>query len=79
MLFFSVARGDHKEVREMIVAAFGCNVAWRVVDAVFYLMHRFSEQGQGILRRILLILEPFWRTTGPDKIFESRQDCLAIR
>jgi len=48
----------------MIVAAFGCNVAWRVVDAVFYLMHRFSEQGQGILRRILLILEPagFWRT-----------------
>ena len=56
----------------MIVAAFGCNVAWRVADAVFYLMHRFSEQGQGILRRILLILEPFWRTTGPDKIFKSR-------
>ena len=64
----------------MIVAAFGCNVAWRV-DAVFYLMHRFSEQGQVILRRILLILKPagFWRTTDPDKIFESRQDCLTIR
>ena len=45
MLFFIVARGDHKEVREMIVAAFGCNVAWRVVDAVFYLMHRFSQRG----------------------------------
>ena len=42
----------------MIVAAFGCNVAWRVAHAVFYLIHRFSEQGQGILRRILLILEP---------------------
>ena len=57
----------------MIVAAFGCNVAWRV-DAVFYLMHRFSEQGQDILRRILLILKPagLWRTTGPDKIFKSR-------
>ena len=41
----------------MIVAAFGCNVAWRVVDAVFYLMHRFSEQAQGVLRRILVILE----------------------
>jgi len=58
----------------MVVAAFGCKVAWRVVDAVFYLMHRFSEQGQVILRRILLILAPagFRRTTGPDKIFESR-------
>jgi hypothetical protein len=58
ILFFSVARGDRK--------AFGCNVACRVVDAVFYLMHRFSERGQGILRRILLILEPagFWPTTG---------------
>ena len=65
----------------MIVAAFGCKAAWRVIDAVFYLMHRFTEEGQGILRRILLILEPagFWRTTGPDKIFESRQDCLTIR
>jgi len=62
----------------MIVAAFGCNVAWRVVDAVFYPMHRFGEQGQGFLRRILLILKPagFWRTTDPDKIFEPRQDCL---
>ena len=38
----------------MIVAAFGCNVAWRVADAVFYLMHRFSEQGQGILRAYLV-------------------------
>jgi VIT1/CCC1 family predicted Fe2+/Mn2+ transporter len=33
----------------MIFAALGCNLVWGVVDAVFYLMLRFAEQGRGIL------------------------------
>ena len=46
---FGVARASQEGVREMIVAALGCNLAWGVVDAAFYLMSRFDEQGRGIL------------------------------
>jgi VIT1/CCC1 family predicted Fe2+/Mn2+ transporter len=45
---FSVVRGGSTEVREMLVGALGCNVAWGFIDAVFYLMARLSEQGQGL-------------------------------
>jgi VIT1/CCC1 family predicted Fe2+/Mn2+ transporter len=33
----------------MLLAALGCNVAWGVIDAVFYLLQRFGEQGRGIV------------------------------
>lgn len=46
---FGVARASQEGVREMIFAALGCNLAWGVIDAVFYLMQRFDEQGRGIL------------------------------
>jgi hypothetical protein len=41
-------------------------------------MSLLLNKRRAFLRRILLILG-FWRTTGLDKIFESRQDCLTIR
>ena len=46
---FSVAKAERKDVDTMLLAALGCNLAWGVIDAVFYFMARFSEQGQGIL------------------------------
>jgi len=46
---FSVAKADQRQVRAMFLAALGCNLAWGAIDAVFYLMGRFSEQGHGIL------------------------------
>ena len=46
---FGVARASQEGVREMIFAALGCNLVWGVIDAVFYLMQRFDEQGRGIL------------------------------
>lgn len=46
---FSVAQADQKQVHDMLLAALGCNLAWGAIDAVFYLMGRFSEQGRGIL------------------------------
>ena len=46
---FGVAQAERKDVRAMLLAALGCNLAWGVIDAVFYLMARFSEQAQGIL------------------------------
>jgi len=47
---FSVAGAGHEEVRTMLIGALGCNLAWGIIDAVFYLMGSFSALGQGILR-----------------------------
>lgn len=47
---FSVAGAGREEVRTLLVGALGCNLAWGMIDAVFYLMGSFSAFGQGILR-----------------------------
>jgi len=46
---FSVAGAGRTEIRKMLLAALGCNLAWGVIDAVFYLMSCLSEQGHRIL------------------------------
>jgi VIT family len=46
---FGIAEGHRIQVHELLLAALGCNLAWGAIDAVFYLMTRFSEKGQGIL------------------------------
>jgi hypothetical protein len=46
---FSVVGAGRTEVREMLLAALGCNLAWGIIDAVFYLMSCLSEHGHGIL------------------------------
>jgi hypothetical protein len=46
---FSVLGANRREVRNMLLAALGCNLAWGVIDAVFYLLQRFGEQGRGIV------------------------------
>ena len=51
---FSVVQAQRKGVRAMLVAALGCNLAWGVIDAVFHLMVRFSEQGHGIVALLAL-------------------------
>ena len=45
---FSALKADRKQVREMLLGAVGCNFAWGAIDAVFYLLARFSEQGRGM-------------------------------
>jgi hypothetical protein len=49
-----VARADHLQVREMLIGALGCNLAWGVIDGIMYLMSSVSERGHNIkvLRRI---------------------------
>ena len=47
---FSVAGAGREEVRTTLVGALGCNLAWGIIDAVFYLMGCFSAQGHGILQ-----------------------------
>jgi len=46
---FSVAGAGREEVRTMLWGALGCNLAWGIIDAVFYLMDCFSARGRAIL------------------------------
>ncbi len=45
---------ERSDVRELLWAALGCNVAWGIVDAVMYLMNVMLERGHGVktIRRI---------------------------
>ena len=46
---FSATAARREDVRSMLVAALGCNLAWGIIDAVFYLMGCFSELGHNRL------------------------------
>src|SRR5499426_1584435 len=41
----SVATADHMQIRTMLIAALGCNLAWGIIDAGMYLMARLGERG----------------------------------
>jgi VIT1/CCC1 family predicted Fe2+/Mn2+ transporter len=40
----SVADAGRDDVRAMLIGALGCNIAWGIIDAIFYLMDCLSEQ-----------------------------------
>lgn len=44
----SVAESGHAEIREMFVAALGCNLAWGLVDAVMYLVRTATARGKSL-------------------------------
>jgi hypothetical protein len=44
----SVAEAGHEDVRAMLVAALGCNIAWGVIDGVLYLMGAFAGKGRSL-------------------------------
>ena len=46
---FSVAEAGRQDVRSMLLSAFGCAVAWGIIDAIFYLMDSFARRRHGIL------------------------------
>jgi hypothetical protein len=46
---FSAAQAGRADIREMLLGALGCNLAWGIIDGVMYLMACLSERGQGIL------------------------------
>jgi hypothetical protein len=45
----SVYEAGREDVRTMLVGALGCNLAWGIIDAVFYLMGCLAERGRGLL------------------------------
>lgn len=68
---FSVGQVGRKDIRHIPLAALGCNLAWGVIDAVFYLMARFSEQGKGIVA-----LQALRKTADPKEAQEIIGDAL---
>jgi len=42
----SVAESGREEIRSMLAAALGCNVAWGLVDAVMYLVRTVTDRGR---------------------------------
>jgi hypothetical protein len=44
----SVAESGRDDVRVMLIGALGCNLAWGIIDGLFYLMDCMSEKGQAL-------------------------------
>jgi hypothetical protein len=67
----SVAEAGHSEVRTMLIGALGCNLAWGVIDGVFYLMGCLAERGHGVLT-----FQAVRRETDPQKAQQLISDAL---
>ena len=46
----SVNRAGREEVRTLLIAALGCNLAWGIIDGVMHLVRRFAERGIAIAK-----------------------------
>lgn len=44
----SIADSGRDDVRAMLIGALGCNLAWGIIDGIFYLMAVFAEKSQGL-------------------------------
>ena len=88
----SIATAGQNEVRTVMLAALGCNLAWGLVDAVMYLVRTLTERGRnGALARKIIdadrdtahrligaALPPHVATiTGPDEVEGMRRRLLA--
>jgi VIT1/CCC1 family predicted Fe2+/Mn2+ transporter len=56
-LSISVASDGRAEIKSLLWAALGCNLAWGIVDAVMYLMSRLLQKGHGysVLKKLKTI------------------------
>jgi hypothetical protein len=56
----SVYEAGREDVRTMLVGALGCNLAWGIIDAVFYLMGCLAEKGRDLatLRSVRQAADP---------------------
>lgn len=50
----SVVTADRTQIRTMLIAALGCNIAWGIIDAGMYVMARLAERGSNawLLREV---------------------------
>jgi hypothetical protein len=77
LTFTCTVSGTHAhrdDVRRMLFAALGCNLAWGIIDAVFYLLGMLSERGH-----ILITLRaPRMRLALPMPIESSPMPCYLL-
>jgi VIT1/CCC1 family predicted Fe2+/Mn2+ transporter len=45
---FSIAEAGRVEIRQMLFAALGCNLAWGIIDAIMYLMACLADRARAI-------------------------------
>src|SRR5436190_918267 len=45
----SVAEAGRAQIRDMFVAALGCNLAWGLVDAIMYLVRTVTDRGRSLM------------------------------
>ena len=57
----SVAQAGRDEIRTMLIGALGCNLAWGLIDGLFYLMGSLADKGQNLMTYIAV------RTTNDPK------------
>ncbi|HET6565988.1 MAG TPA: VIT1/CCC1 transporter family protein [Xanthomonadales bacterium] len=50
----SVAEAGRDDVRAMLIGALGCNLAWGIIDGVFFMMSSLAEKGGALLRLLQL-------------------------
>ena len=89
----SIATADRSEVRTVLVAALGCNLAWGLVDAVMYLVRTLTERSRNRAlaarvratdaaegRRLIAesLPEHLAAVTGPDELEGMRRRLLAL-
>src|SRR6476469_8246696 len=67
----SVANAGRDDVRAMLIGALGCNLAWGIIDGIFYLMQCVSERGQDIRS-----LHALRRATRPEEANQVIADAL---
>lgn len=89
----SIATTDRSDVRTVLVAALGCNLAWGLVDAVMYLLNTLTERSRNRAlatrardadaaegRRVLAesLPEHVAAVTGPEELEGMRRALLAL-
>ena len=58
----SVAEVNRIDVKEILIGALGCNLAWGIIDAIMYLMNVWAQRG-----RDLVILDFVRKTQEPER------------
>src|SRR5205809_362253 len=67
----SVAEAGRTEVRDMMIGAIGCNIAWGLVDAVMFIVTLLTEKSRG--KTILSFIR---KTNDAEKAREFIADAL---
>jgi hypothetical protein len=67
----SIAEAGREDIRVMLIGALGCNLAWGIIDGVFYLMGSMAEKG-----RLLFTLRSVRGSTRPEETQRLIADAL---